>query len=287
MSILSCPSCGSSAEPNGSAAYTNCSYCQCTISVADFFSSSSSNTLEALKDYGLDDDEQKKFAKLLDKAEFYLDANEYAKASNIFEDCLDVFPKHLPSRFNLALCELYSKDVNVVEKSLRAEKIISASAVSYQLIPELIKIRDSISFNIASMGVMKNNSGDALTLFNISRRISEDNKSRDDLVIEYFDTVYERLKHWFDREIKNKKKSFTINKGQLDLIVYGAAYSKDLANLGATIFLFFKDYPEAISGKIKNIVNESEEAIFNHCSDTVDKVKFGIFKISIDKFTIK
>lgn len=287
MSILQCPSCGAGAEPAGAVSYVVCTYCSCAISLAEFYKESSSITIDALKDYGLTEEENISLAKTLDHAHLYLEANDYIKASQLFSDCLSIFPKHLPSRFNLALCTLYDDELSRFEGAKKAKKLLDVSAKDYELNPELMLIRESISFNIASVGLNIGNSTETIKLLELSKEICGDHPVRDQLIREYFDDIFVRQDKWFKNEIQLKKRDFSINNTLLDLLSSGAPYSQDLANLGATILLFLKDHPSAINSKITGRIKEFENVVLEFCSNEVEIVKIGLFGVKFKSFIVK
>lgn len=277
---FNCPACGAGAEPDGSSSYVVCKYCSSSISVAEFFKEASSDTLSSLTEKGLDDEDLKKVSRIVEKAEFYLESSDFKKASVLFDEVLTIAPRHLPSRFNLALSELYSAEGSAIEKAKKAASLIENSASEHELIPDLIAMKESIAYNTASIGLRQTNAFETIELLDLSRAIVPLHEKRDALVTKFFDDVYQKQKAVFDRELKSKKRKYSPNRTTVDLILAGASFSKNLSNFGATILLFLDENKSSVNNKIEAHLSELREKVVRHCSENVQKIKFGVFGIS-------
>jgi len=260
-----------------------CQYCQSSISVAEFFKEASSETVRNLQDKGLTDEEMLKVSRLLEGAEFFIDSGDYKKAQGNLNDVLCLAPSHLPSRFNLALCELYSGIGTSEERAMRAAKLVSNAAKDYEMIPDLLKLKETIAYNICSIGLTHCNAQETMKFINISKSLVSDYKDRDKLIMNFYEDVFLGQKKIFDAEVNLRRKGYSPNQTTLNFIIAGAAYSQNLADLGATILLHLDENKSAMHSKISPMISELRENVLLNCSNEIDKLKFGIFGVKTSK----
>jgi hypothetical protein len=272
---LICPSCGASAEPDGSAAYVKCVYCSSSISVAEFFKSSSTDTLSSLMEEGLSEDEMKTMARLFDGAENFIQLGEFENAKNNFLEILKISPNHLPSKFNLALCVLHSKEGTPIERAEKASKYISMGAEEYELVPELLKIRDSVAYNIASIGLSQTNSIETVKMFDISKDLIKENKDRDDLMNNYLKDLFNKMKGNFEKDLQKGKNNYCPNLTLLNMISGFSKNSIEFANLGASVAYHIIVNKKNMSSKVKDEIPNFKKTILERCQDNFISYDFG------------
>ncbi len=206
MSTLVCHCCGASSSPDGSSSFVKCSYCGTSISVAEFFKSISSNTIKALEDAGLNKNEQKNISRLFKNAKNYLKFEDFSKAKEVFEKILEVYPQHIESRLNSAICILYNKELSALEKSKIASKYCTKGIDPHQVIPEVQSILEKISYNLVTLALKEINSKNVAIMFNYSVDIIKKYPPRDEQINSYSKNIYNSLTKQFDDDLKEKKK---------------------------------------------------------------------------------
>jgi hypothetical protein len=274
---LNCPSCGAGVSPDGSAAYVTCEYCKTSISVAEFFRESSTNTIQYLADAGLSEEESKKVAKFLEGATLFVNSGEYLKAKQKYEEVLALAPGHLPSRFNLALCELYSGKETPLARAKTAVNIVNAAAASHQMIPELLSQKESIAYNIASVGLGQMDVFDTIKFIQLSKSIVTSHAERDELIANFFANIEQKQRKIVLQEIKVKGKKYSPSRTLLELILAGSPYCPNLADLGATLLLYLHDEPTSVNSKIKDILGNLHKTVLTYCHDEIASINFGFF----------
>lgn len=250
MAGLACHSCGANNQPDGGASYIVCQFCGSSMSVASFFKESSTNTLAALADAGLSDDESKKIARLFDDAEHYIEMNEYDSAKRSFEDILKIYPRHLPSRLNLANCLIYDNKLTPLERGLKVKEFIQGASAKNQDIPEILAIKESIAFNLAAMGEKLTNGIDALKLIQISAEMQPVHKERDALAKRFFENLHTKLDARVRQGFKDSGKKYSPTQNDIEIMVVGSSYCVAMANLCAAIHYHFKNNKDSIHQKL-------------------------------------
>ncbi|MDR1914922.1 MAG: hypothetical protein LBQ68_10650 [Clostridiales bacterium] len=276
MSALNCPSCGAGVSPDGSASYVVCDYCGVSISVAEFFKEGSTNTLQYFADAGLSEEETKAIARLSENAMLFIEASDYRKAKQTFEQILTLAPSHLPSRFNLALCELYSGEGSPLERAKASVNLSKVSAKDHQMIPQIFAQKESIAYNIASIGFKQENVFDAINFFQLSLSLVDRHTERDKLIADFFAGILQKCKKTMDNEFASKGKKYSPNRTFLEILQAGAPYCSDLADLGATLLFYARDFPAAINNKIKECLTTLQQIVLQYCRNELTRIQFGI-----------
>ena len=225
MSSLICHGCGSTNAPDTSVSYISCEYCGASISVAAFYRGLSANSLESLVDAGLSDTDQTQVSKLMEDASEYMNAGDIPSAKDRLEKLLQIYPKHIPSRLNLAKCILRDTNVDARERS----KIVVNHCLNVPeplKTPEITMMIDGIAFDLASLAIHSVNGLDTLHLFDISHQISGNNKERDVLVEGYVSPVLEKFVTKMRSGIKKKKSSFCPSATELELLLHISKYNE-------------------------------------------------------------
>ena len=261
MSNLTCHSCGSSSSPDGSAAFVYCQYCGASISVAAFFKDSSTDTLSALSDAGLSEEESKKISRLFEDAEYQIKANEYASARGNFEEILKIYPRHIPSRMNLANCLLFDAEQDPLERGKRVRDHLINAIAGHQEIPEVIELRDSIAFNVASMGNNITDGMQTIELFKISKQLSEKNEERDELIRKFYEKIYPKLTARIQDGLKKSKKNFSPSKADLTIMIEGSSYEPSIGVLCCQIHEHMKKNENKIHKRSLELLDDLEAAI--------------------------
>jgi hypothetical protein len=283
---LNCPTCGASSEPEGTACYVTCSYCASSISVVEFFRKSSSDNISSLSEAGFTKDEMTTIARLIDKVTFNLEISDFKNAKLSLSEVLAMHPQHLPSRFNLALCMLYSGEATALERAKQAAKTVLAASQEHEMIPELLVLRNSIAYNIASVAIAQSNTYDTIAILNESYKILQVHSERDVLVYDFYQKVFQNQFLLFNRELKIKKKKYIPNQTLLNVVLAGAPYNQDLCDFGGTILLLLDEKislfssTRAENAKIINMMDEFREVVYANCSDKISKVNFGMFGVN-------
>ena len=249
MSGLSCHSCGGNNIPDGSASYIGCQYCGASISVTAFFNNNSSSVLSGVVVEGLTDEEAKSVARLFDDAEKYVRVGEYDSAKCNFEEILKLHPKHTPSRLSLANCIIFDEKIPALERAAKVKNYIQNSNEKYQDIPEILAIKESLVFNLASMGEKLTNGMDALKLIQISEELQTIHQERDALAQRFFGTLSSKVDGRVRAGFLDSGKKYSPTQNDIEIMVVGSRYSAPLANLCATMLYHFKKNKDSIHHK--------------------------------------
>jgi hypothetical protein len=236
MSGLNCHSCGASCSPDGGTYFVDCEYCGASISVAEFFKQSSSDTLAALSDAGLSDEESKTISRLFEGAEHHLQISEYEMAQRNFEEILKIYPRHIPSRLNLANCLLFDPKSEPIERAKRVKEHVLNANSGHEEIPEITALKQSIAFNVASMGSRLSNGMDSIEMFSISEEIAENNVDRDKLVEKFFESLYPKIGGRIESGLKQDKKEFSPSGTDLTIMIAGSKYLETYRNLCSKMY---------------------------------------------------
>jgi hypothetical protein len=277
---LNCPSCGASTSPDGSSTIVTCEYCAASISVAEFFKESSGDSINSILDTGLSDQESIEISRLVEGSEFYLSSGEFKRAKVNLEKILEALPGHLPSRFNLAQCELFSGEGTSIERAKNASRLVENSAQAHEMVPELLKLKEAISYNITSIGLQSIDARETIECVKISLALCDQHQERDNLISDFYEKIYVSQFVQFERELKEKKKKYSPNQTILNIVSAGAPYCQNLCDFGATLIVHLDKNPKSINPKIADIVPQFREIIYSNCSDKIRKVDVGMFGIS-------
>ena len=274
MSNLICHSCGSSSSPDGSAAFVNCQYCGASISVASFFKDSSTDTLAAISDAGLSEEESKKISRLFEDAEHQIKVSEYATARGNFEEILKIYPRHIPSRMNLANCLLFDTEQDPLERGKRVrDHLINASA-DHQEIPEIIELKDSIAFNIASMGKNNTDGMQTIELFKISKQVSEKNEERDELIREFYEKLSPKITSRMQDGLKKLKGKFSPSITDLTIMIEGSSYEPSIKSLCTQMYQHMKKNKNKIHKRSLEML-DALEAVCDISPKKVEPIEKG------------
>ena len=178
---INCHSCGASCKLDNTKQYIICEYCGGSISQVAFFKNVSVNTIEALAEAGLNDEESKKVSRLFENGKILFDSCDYEKARDQFEKILEIYPKHIDSRLHCVMCVLHDKNLSFTDKgdiALNYYKAIDQNLIT----PELNEIISGISYNVASLSKSETNSMIVFELFATSVYIQKTFEDRDKII---------------------------------------------------------------------------------------------------------
>lgn len=279
MSKLVCHCCGASITPTASQQFVKCEFCDSSVSVVEFFQSVSTNTIKSLEDAGLDDNEQKKISRLFKNAEIYLDSKDFNKAKEIFEDILNIYPQHLESRLNSAICILYNKELDLVNKAELAHNYCTKTIEPHQITPEVDTILKKISYNICTLAQKETISEKKFEIFNYSKNIIESYDERDKIVNDYCEALLKSCNKQFESNINDRKDKYSPNTTYLNTLhTFSKIYPK-FAELGLTVCLYMKDNKKNIHPRSLEMLSVLEKDFFDICKSKVKQYSFGFFGI--------
>ena len=272
MSNLICHSCGAGSSPDGLATFAKCEYCGAAISVVEFFESSSTDTLASLTKAGLSDDESKKISRLFEDAEHQIKVGEYGVAKGNFEEILKLYPGHIPSRINLANCLLFDSESDALLRGQRARDHLLSANSAYQEIPEIIDLKSSVAFNIASMGINTTDGMKTIELFKISKQVSSENLERDQLIMDFYKTLSPKLLSRVKKGLKTSKEKFSPSVTDLNIMIDGYSFEPSIKQLCTEIYQHMLKNKGSIHKRSLEML-DLLEAVCGHEVKLTNKVK--------------
>jgi hypothetical protein len=273
MSTLICHSCGAGSSPDGSANFTKCEYCGAAISVAKFFKDSSTDTLASLVEAGLSEDESKKISRLFKDAEHQIKISEYATARGNFEEILKLYPGHIPSRINLANCLLFNTDNDPLERGKRVRDHLINANSAYQETPEIIDLKSSVAFNIASMGANITDGMKTIELFKISKQVSNENVERDKLIRNFYEELSPKLLSRVQNGLKKSKGKFSPSVTDLKIMIEGSCYEPSIKNLCTKMYQHMIKNKNLIHKRSLEMLDALEAVCDHNVQPTKEKSK--------------
>jgi len=284
---LVCHCCGASIVPTASQQYVKCDFCGSSVSIVEFFQSVSTNTIKSLEDAGLDEDEQKKISRLFKNAETYLDSKDFNKAKETFESILDIYPQHLESRLNSAICILYDKSIEILTKAELAHNYCTKTIEPHQITPEINVILKKISYNICTLSQKEQISERKFEIFNYSKNIINTYEDRDKLINEYCETLFKSCNKQFENSINEKKDKYSPNTTFLNTLhIFSKIYPK-FSELGLTVCLYMKDNKKSIHPRSLEKLSVLESDFSKICKSKVKRYSFGFFGVKTSEIDYK
>ena len=263
MTKLICHSCGAGSSPDGLAHFAECEYCGAAISVVEFFKNSSTDTLASLSEAGLSEDESKKISRLFEDAEHQIKVSEYATARGNFEEILKIYPGHIPSRINLANCLLFNYENDPLERGQRVRDHLINASSAYQEIPEIIDLKSSVAFNIASMGVNITDGMKTIELFKISKQVSNENVERDKLIRDFYEELSPKLLSRVQKGLKTSKGMFSPSVADLKIMIHGSSYEPSIKHLCTKMYQHMIENKNSIHKRSLEML-DALEAVCDH-----------------------
>ena len=277
MSKLVCHCCGASSSPDGSSSFVKCSYCGSSISVAEFFKSISSNSIKALEDAGLDKSEQKNISRLFKNAQNYLDFEDFTKAKEVFEKILDIYPQHIESRLNSAICILYDKNISSLEKSKIVSNYCIKGIEPHQIIPEVKTILEKISYNLVTLAHKEINSENVAIIFGHSLDIIKKHSPRDEQINTYSKKIYESLTEQFDKDFSIKKERYSPSSTFLKTILMFSKFHDKFIPFGLSVSLYMKNNKKNIHPRSFDLIKNFEDELLPKNVSKIKSYKISMF----------
>tara|TARA_B100000989_G_scaffold80962_1_gene57747 strand:+ start:604 stop:1473 length:870 start_codon:yes stop_codon:yes gene_type:complete len=272
-----CHSCGASATPSNKSNFIECEFCGSSISLVDFFKNVSSNTIKSLEEFGLNEEEQKEVARKFNNAEIYLESEDYEKAKELFETILDVYPQHIESRLNAAVCTLFSKKLNPLEKSKLAHNLCTKSIQPNLITPEINSQLENISYNIATFAMKELNTDNTFEMFLLSKNIINNYPPRDEYILKYSEKLFKTYEEKIEADLNHKKDKYSPNTTFLNTIINFSELYPKFSNLGLSLSLYMKDNKKNIQSKSLELIPIIEDKLLNMNNSEVVKYTFSLF----------
>lgn len=277
MSKLICHCCGASAKPTTSSQFVDCEFCGSSISAVEFFKSVSANTIKALEDFGLSEEEQKNISRLFNNAEIYLESEDFEKSREVFESILNIYPQHTESRLNCAICILYDKKLNSLEKSELAHNYCTKSIKPHQITPEIQAILENISYNLSTLAIKEQDSEDTFKIFTYSKNIILDLEHRDKIIYEYSQKLFQSFEKQIENNINNKKDQYSPNSSFLNTILNFSDFYPNFSSLGLSLCEFMKNNKKNIQSRALEMIPKLEDKLIPLHEGKIIKYSFSLF----------
>ncbi len=282
---LVCPSCGASSSPDPEFSFINCEYCGASISVAAFYKDLSENSLESLANVGLSDDEQKQVARLIKNAESYLETGDFEDAKSQYKEILKIYPQHISSRLNISRCHLLDRSVKTLDRCEFAFKYVQ-SVKNSEKDPEITKIIQSISYDMASLGKETVSGLETIKIFEMSKNCNCESTERDELIDGYLKIKTKNFIEKIEKDLIKGKAKYSPKSTDLDYLISLSKFNLSAKAFCLSIKRYLEDNEKSMHKrsleKITDLTKASADykGEFNHYKSSGI---FGKIKISVEK----
>lgn len=271
---LKCPNCGASSNPDDTKPYVNCDYCNATISVTKFFETDNNSTFSDVSEE-LSEEEKLTISRTFKAAQRHLNVGDHKKAQALYQEILELDPELIAAGFNLALCELYSGEGNALDRARTSAKWVSGFDSDHEMNPELHKLLNGISFNVAAIGEQQINGFEAIEMFGISKELVLVNEERDELIDRYLNKLHQSTKAKFEKDLDDKGANFCPNVTALKLLSLSAPLNQNMASLGGAVYFHISSNTKKMSSKIVDASTTFKNDIFDYCPENFEAFKLG------------